>query len=302
MKTTLALRQLLDEQKTIVIPGCYDALTAKIVEKVGFEAAYLSGFATSGTLLGKPDFNLTTLTELSTTASHITSAVNIPVIADGEAGFGGPLNVARLVQEYEKVGLAGLHIEDQETPKKGGILAGRALVSAEEMVGKIKAALDAREDEDFLIIARTDSIDISFEEAVRRGNLYAKAGADLIFPISRSLKQLKEYPKRIDAPLVAIVNEGMPRDFTYLPVEEFERLGYKMIWFIMSEMWVAVKAIWDLWTEVKRTGTSKAFKDRIADAKDFLKLIDSEQYRQFELKYLSEEQKKKRYGKEQWGH
>lgn len=301
LKPTVVLKKLMERDEILVIPGCYDALSAKIIEKVGFEAAYLSGFALEATLLGKPDVNLTTLTEIATTASHVTSAVKIPVIADAETGFGGPLQVARTVKEYERAGLAGLHIEDQRAPKKGGSIAGRDIIPAEEMVGKIKAALEARDDPDFLIIGRTDARDISFDEEVRRANLYAEAGADAILLFPQTSEEVTKLPKLVDASLIINVNEY--REYTMLSVNELQELGWKMVWFILSELFVATRALTDLWTYLKKTGTTKGFRGsgEMASFKEVTDLVGLAETRDFEKRFSSKEEVEKRYARKQWG-
>lgn len=301
MKATAMLRKLLKEKRTLLLPGCYDALSARVIEKVGFEAAYLSGFALEGTLLGMPDVNLTTMTEISGIASRITDAIKIPLIADGETGFGGPLQVRRAVKEYEKAGIAGFHIEDQAFPKKGGSIAGRTLISIDEMVGKVQAALEAREDKDFVVIARTDARDISFEEAVKRANAYLEAGADLAMVIPSSEEDVRRFPKEINGPIVTTMSDHRP--YMVIPIDEYEKLGYKMVLYILSELYVVGKALLELWEHVKKTGTTKAFVEggKMLTIKEFTDLVRLPELRDFEMKYLPKKEVETRYGKKQWG-
>lgn len=301
MKTTAMLRKLLKEKKTLLIPGCYDAYSARIVEKVGFEAAYLSGFALESTLLGMPDVNLTTMTEISGVASHITDVIKIPLIADGETGFGGPLQVRRTVREYEKAGLAGFHIEDQVYPKKGGSIAGRTIIPVDEMIGKIQAALEARQDKDFLIIARTDAIDVSFKEAVNRTNAYVEAGADLVMVIPSSAEEVKRFPKEVNGPLLVCMSDHRP--YMVIPFTEYENLGYKIVMFILSELYVVGKALFELWEHVMKTGTTKALIEggKMLTINELADLLRLPEIRDFETKYLPKREIELRYGKKQWG-
>ena len=177
MKKTSLLKQALARDELIVAPGAYDALSAKIIEQAGFTAVFLSGFGLSASLLGKPDIGLLTMTEVVNQARNVSQAVNVPVLADAEAGYGGISNIQRTVREFEKAGVAGIFIEDQEHPVMcGSLQKSKKIVSADDMVTKIGAALDARDDSDFVIAARTDADIVSLEEQIRRCNVYAEAG------------------------------------------------------------------------------------------------------------------------------
>lgn len=301
MKSTQVLRDLLDERKIVPFGGCYDAFSARVAEKAGFEALYLSGFALSAAYLGMPDVNLMSMTEIATIASRITDVIKVPLIADGETGFGGPLQLRRTVRLYEKAGLAGFHIEDQVYPKKGGSLAGRALVSTEEMVGKIKAATDARQDKDFLVIARTDARDISFDESVTRANAYLEAGADIAMVLPQNSEEVEKYPKVVKGPTLILVSDHRP--YTVLPVQEFEKMGYKMVWFILSAAYAAGKALTELWETVMKTGSTKEFveKGRMLTINEVTDLLELPEHRDFETKYMPKSEVEARYGKKQWG-
>jgi len=177
MKATTKLRQLLRGEEIIVVPGIWDGISAKVMEKAGFPAAVISGFALEATTLGGPDVSLLSFGEILDRGFRIAGAVDIPVIIDGETGFGGPIQVARTIKDFEKAGLAGIHIEDQVSPKKCGSLLTKSVIPIPEAVAKIKAAVDARTDPDFIIIARTDADVISFDAVVERCNLFLEAGA-----------------------------------------------------------------------------------------------------------------------------
>ena len=182
MKPTTRLRQLLREPGIIVAPGAYDCLTAKIIEREGFSAVYMTGGGTSVTQIGQPDFGLTTMTEMITNADNIAATVDLPVIADADTGYGGVLNVHRTVRAYERAGVAGIHIEDQESPKRCGHLDDKRVISAEDMALKIRAAVEARTDDDFVIIVRTDALAVTgMDDTLSRCEKYVEAGAEVLF-------------------------------------------------------------------------------------------------------------------------
>src|SRR3989441_10335363 len=182
MRTTTRLRQMLDQPGLIVAPGAYDGFSARLIEAAGFRCVYMTGAGTAASHLGQPDLGLATLTEMANHAAHLASCVSLPVIADGDTGYGNVLNVVRTVREYERAGVAGLHIEDQVAPKKCGHIAGKQIIPTQEFCDKIRAASEYRTDPDFVIIARTDARAVtSLDDAIDRGNRAAEAGADVIF-------------------------------------------------------------------------------------------------------------------------
>jgi 2-methylisocitrate lyase-like PEP mutase family enzyme len=223
-----ALRQMLAEPGLTVLPGVYDALSATLVERNGFPGAYMSGAAVSMTLGGLPDLGLLTMTEMATQAAHLVGVLTGPLIADADTGFGNALNVQRTVVEYERAGVAGLHIEDQTYPKRCGHLSGKSVIPSEEFVEKIKAAIDARTDPDLVLIARTDARGpLGFAEAIRRANMYLDAGADLIFvEAPQTIDEISSIPAEVDGPVMFnIVENGSS------PPVELEQLaawGYKI--------------------------------------------------------------------------
>lgn len=225
---TKTLKQMLENKELVEAPGVYDALTAKMAEAKGFLAVYMTGYGTAAALFGYPDIGLLTMTEMVESAKRIADAVSIPVIADADTGYGNPINVYRTVREYEKAGVASIHIEDQAWPKKCGHMRGKKVITVEEMTGKIKAALDARNDSGFLIIARTDSLAVhGFEDAIERANLYTAAGADLVFidaPTSR--EQVEQIPVLVGAKPLLINLGPLTPNFT---APELQSLGYSVI-------------------------------------------------------------------------
>jgi 2,3-dimethylmalate lyase len=226
MNTTTRLRALIESKRMVLAPGAHDAFSAKLVEAAGFEAVYMSGFGTAASSLGIPDIGLLTMTEMVENAARIAGAVDIPVIADADTGYGNHLNVARTVREYQRAGVAAIQIEDQVAPKRCGHMEGHTLIAAEDMAAKIRAAVKARGESDVVIIARTDAISASgFEEAIRRGNLYRRAGADLLFiEAPTTLKQLALIPRSVDGPTMVNLAPKTP----VLSLTEYERLGYAL--------------------------------------------------------------------------
>ncbi len=265
MKTTTRLRELLRAPGIIVAPGAYDCLTAKLIEREGFPAVYMTGAGTAVTRLGKPDLGFATLTEMLSSAGSITSTVSIPLIADADTGYGGPLNVYRTVQEYQRVGVAALHIEDQVFPKRCGHLDGKQVVPMEEMAVKIRAATAARTDEDFVIIARTDALAVTgLDDTLRRCEAYVEAGADVLFVEAlRTPEEIDRVVRELDVPLLYnFVEHGKS---PLLPVPELQRLGFKIVIFPGSIMLAVGALVRRILGEIKQHGTTAALLDRMSD-------------------------------------
>jgi len=227
--STLLRKHLATPNKVVIAPGAYDGLSARLIAEAGFEAIYMTGGGSSAARLGQPDLGLMTMTEMVTNAAMIVDCTELPVIADADTGYGNALNVVRTVREYERAGVAAIHLEDQVLPKKCGFMSGKQLVPVEEFVQKIKAAVDSRRDPDFIIIARTDARTVyGFEEAVRRANLCIEAGADVAFiEAPMTLEELKEIPVRVKAPCLTNVS-GPASKTPALTTRELEQLGYKI--------------------------------------------------------------------------
>ncbi len=272
-RTTTRLRELIRAPEILVAPGAFSPLPALLIQQAGFDAVYMTGYGTVANLLGQPDVGMVTMSEMVSNVRNIAARVAIPLIADADTGYGNALNVQRTVREYERAGAAGLHIEDQQWPKKCGHMEGKRLIPAEEMVGKIRAALDARQDPDFAIIARTDAnIVLGFEETIRRAEMYARAGADLIFvdsPTSR--EELAQIPKRIPAPVMANMTEG-GRTPT-LSNRELQELGFALVIWPVSSVWTATKAIQTLCQELREQGTTAGMADQMLSFQEFNELI-----------------------------
>jgi len=270
---TARLRELISKE-AVMMPGVSNAAMARQVEQVGFNAVYISGAGMANATAGVPDIGLLTLTEVTQLASYIANVVKIPAIVDADTGFGGAENVARTIQELEKAGLAGCHIEDQEFPKRCGHLAGKSIVDVEEMVGKIKAAAAVRRDPDFMIIARTDARAVEdFDRAVERAGEYLAAGADAIFPEAlQSADEFRDFAKAIDLPLLANMTE-----FGKSPLLSFKELcdfGYKMVIFPMSAFRVTMKASEGFLRALKKAGAQSDWLDKMQTRQELYDLLD----------------------------
>src|SRR5437588_12093086 len=210
MRATRRLRELLAGPEMLVVPGAYDSLSARLIAQSGFPSIYMTGFGTAASVLGQPDVGLLTMSEMVSRAAAISAVIasvagDLPLIADADTGYGNPINVRRTIHEYERAGVAGLHIEDQVWPKKCGHMEGKQVIPMEEMVQKVRAAVDARQDPDFVIIARTDANAVTgFEDALRRGRAYREAGADIVFiEAPRSITELRAIAEAFtDVPLL----------------------------------------------------------------------------------------------------
>ncbi len=286
MKQTSVLRQLLAGKGIVVAPGAHDALTAKIIEKTGFPAVYMTGYGQAASHLGKPDVGLLTMSEMVARAANIVEAVNIPVIADADTGFGNAVNVMRTVREYEKAGVAAIQLEDQVAPKKCGHMTGRQVVPQAEMVGKIKAAVDARRGEDLLIIARTDARTVhGIEEALARGKAYEEAGADILFIESpESLEEMKKITAVFKVPVLANMVEGGRTPL--LPVNELAALGYKLVIFPTASTYTMARAMTSLMESLRETGTTAGMMAQMVTFTEFNELIGLPAIRELESTYV----------------
>ena len=259
---------------TVMLPGVPNAAMARQVERAGFDAVYVSGAGMANATAGVPDIGLLTLTEVVQLAGYIADAVKIPAIVDADTGFGGAENVARTVRELERAGLAGCHIEDQEFPKRCGHLAGKDLVDVDEMVGKIRAALEARRDPDFLVVARADGRSVEdFDSTVKRARSYVGAGADAIFPEAlQSADEFRDFAKEIKAPLLANMTEFGKSPL--LSIQELSDFGYRMVIFPMSAFRVSMKASEEFLRDLKERGTQSDWIKKMQTRKELYELLD----------------------------
>ncbi len=273
-------RKLLRDEKIFAIPGAFNALCAKVIERRGFFASYVSGGATSVGVFGFPDLGMYAADEMAREAGYVASATNLPVICDADTGFGGILNVRRTVQLFEQAGIAGIHIEDQEFPKRCGHLAGKSVIPLDEMTAKIRASIDARRDENFVLIARCDAHGVEgFGAMLERCIAYAEAGADMIFP--EALQTLDEYSKVTsalkDTPVLANMTEFGKTP--YFSMKEFASSGVKAVLYPLTLFRVAMKAADDAARELLENGTQEGFVDRMQTRKELYELVEYEEFR-----------------------
>jgi 2,3-dimethylmalate lyase len=281
------LRELLDSGQTIVAPGAFDPLAARLVEAAGFAAVYMTGFGTSAALLGRPDVGLLTMTEMADNAGRIAACVDIPVIADADTGYGNPLNVIRTVGVYEAAGVAGLHIEDQVAPKKCGHMEGKQVIGAEEMAQKVRAAVDARTDPDFVIIARTDARAVEgLDSALDRARRYRDAGADALF-IEALVSEaeieaaMQEFP---DVPLLFNWAEGGKTPPVGL--DRLTELGYRIVIFPIATLLAATAGMRRVLAEIAAAGTPAAVLGDLPTFGEFTDFIGLPDVREIEQRYI----------------
>jgi carboxyvinyl-carboxyphosphonate phosphorylmutase len=281
------LRELIGGSTPLVAPGAYDALSARLIEQSGFAAVYMSGFGTTASLIGRPDVGLLTGTEMVDNARRIVASVDVPVIADADTGYGNAINVVRTVQLYEQAGVAGIQLEDQVMPKKCGHMSGKLLVGADEMVGKLRAAVAARRDSDLVIIARTDAVAVTgVDEAIARARAFAEAGADALFveaptseeDIVRVAKELRDV-----APLVFNWAEGGRTP--PLSLERIGELGFSLVIYPIGTLLAATAGIRALLATLKSDGTPVAALPSLPAFDEFTDLIGLPELQELEQRF-----------------
>jgi len=274
-----------DSDDIIILPGVYDALTAKIAQDVGFQAAFQTGYGTSASLLGMPDFGFIDAGKTLENARRIINCVSIPILVDIDTGYGNPLNVWHIVKDLLRIGAKGIFLEDQVWPKRCGHMMGKTVIPKEEYVLKLQAAIDAREDNDFVIVARTDSLaQFGIEEALERGKEYRRIGADVIFiEAPKTIDQMKMISKEINAPLLAnMIEEGITPNLT---ANELGKMGYKMVVFPLSALYSSTFAIKHTLQILKEKGTTKELKNNMITFQEFNDLVNLSKYNKLEKKY-----------------
>ena len=277
--------RIANDDDIIILPGVYDALTAKIAEDVGFEAAFQTGYGTSASLLGMPDFGFLDAGETLENARRIINCVDIPILVDIDTGYGNPLNVWKIIKDLERIGAKGIFLEDQVWPKRCGHMTGKAVIPKEEYILKLQAAIDAREDNEFIIVARTDSLaQFGIEEAIERGKEYRKIGADVVFiEAPKTIDQMELIAKEIKAPLLAnMIEEGVTPNLT---ANQLRKMGYKMVVFPLSALYSSTFAIKQTLQTLKKTGTTKELKNKMITFQEFNNLVDLPNYNKLEKKY-----------------
>ena len=290
------LKSMLKANKPLVIPGVYDAIGAKIAEKVGFEAMFQTGYGTSATLFGMPDYGFIGATETIDNARRICRAVSVPVIVDSDTGYGNALSVWKLVRELESAGASGIFLEDQRWPKRCGHMQGKEVITQEEYTEKLGAAVDSRQSKDFIIVARTDArATEGLDAAIERSLQNKKTGADAIFiEAPRSLEEMNIIGKAINAPLVANMIEGGATPIN--SAETLHKLGFKIILYPLSVLFANTFATMSILKELKKTGTTTKFKQKVVNFDQFNDLVELPKFQKLEKKYgLQKENKIKNF-------
>lgn len=293
MKKTSLLQRTIDNGELVVAIGAHDALSAILVERAGFNAVYVGSYATEATFLGKPDLALMSKTERLMLTRNIVKAVNLPVIADMEEGYGNAVSVMDAVRDFEAAGVAGVHLDDEQVPSKCPFLPGirgNPLISVEEMCGKIRAAVDVREDPNFRIIVRSDVIgsvgrdeyyrERLIDEVVARSNAYARAGADAIFVMALTVEEVEYFRDQIKAPLVGIFATVEP-----LAIKVFEQAGYQIVIGSLVSLYMSAKGLVDGLKALKETGDWNAVQDKMIKDREFYEIIGLDRYGQLYGKY-----------------
>ena len=285
-RATARLRELMNKPGCIVAPGVADALAARLVTMAGFDVVYMTGFGTGLTRLGMPDVGLLTATEMIDNASRIVDASGLPVVADADTGYGNPINTRRTVRDYEKAGVAAVHLEDQTWPKRCGHLAGKGVIPTAEMVAKVKAACDARRDSDFVIIARTDAIAVEgMNAALDRAAAYREAGADVLFveaPVG--LEEVKIVANRFKG-IPLLYNMAASGKTPDLSADELGRLGFKISLYPNWVLLAAIPAMQNILSELKRTGSIAHMRDKVATFKQFTDIAGLPEIQKLEERY-----------------
>jgi methylisocitrate lyase len=279
------LKRMLKSKKPIVIPGVYDAIGAKIAEKVGFEAMFQTGYGTSATLFGMPDYGFIGATETVDNARRICRAISVPVIVDADTGYGNALSVWKLVQELEAAGASGIFLEDQRWPKRCGHMQGKEVITQEEYTEKLGAAIDSRQNKDFIIVARTDArATEGLDGAIERGLQNKKTGADAVFiEAPQSIDEMKRIGKSIKAPLVANMIEGGATPLS--SADTLHKMGFNIILYPLSVLFANTFATMNILKELKKTGTTAKFKQKVVNFDQFNDLVELPKFRKLEKKY-----------------
>jgi len=273
MQAAAKLRALLESGDIIMAPGAPDALTARMVERAGFPAVYMTGFGATASRLGMPDIGLLTQTEMTEHARNMTRAVTIPVIADADTGYGGPSNIQRTVREYIQAGAAAIHLEDQVAPKRCGQLAGIRLMDAEESAQRLRCALASRGDDDLLVIGRTDALPAEgIDEAVRRALLYREAGVDLVFVDGiKTIAEVKAVARAVPGPKIVSIVDG--NETTALTAEELQQLGFSVALYAVSTLFSAVRTIAGTLEALRREGSTQSRQSAMATYAEFSEIV-----------------------------
>jgi methylisocitrate lyase len=286
LRKTVRLRALLRDARILVAPGCFNALSAILVEQAGFQAIYISGAALAGNFLGYPDIGLATMSEVLENARRIVEVTTSPAICDIDTGYGNAVNVTRTVREFERAGVAGIQLEDQVMPKKCGHTEGKQLIAKAEMVQKIKAAVDARRDPDFILIARTDAIAVTgFDDALERANAYREAGADVLFvEAPRTVEEMRTITRSAPGPHLANMVEGGGKT-PILPAGELQALGYTIAIYPISTWTASIKAMQEVLAVLREDGITTRYSSRMVSFQEMFETVGRSRFAELEQKY-----------------
>lgn len=274
MNQASQLRRLLQAGEIVMAPGAPDSITARLVQKAGFPAVYMTGFGATASRLGTPDIGLLTQTEMTGHARDMVRAVDIPVIADADTGYGGPSNIHRTVREYLQAGVAAIHLEDQVAPKRCGQMAGIKLMDAEENVRRLRCAVESRGDGDLLIIGRTDALPAAgIDEAVRRAKLYQGAGVDLVFVDGiKTVEEVEAVARAVSGPKVVSLVDGTPA--AAMTAAQLQGMGFAVVFYAVTALFTAVRAVSDALAELRRAGTPVGAAGGMVSYAQFTELVD----------------------------
>lgn len=287
MEKVQPVRQALRDRGQLIMPGVYDALSAKIAARAGFEVIFITGYSLSATLLGEPDFGLLTQSEVVGAAQRICSVVDTPVIVDADTGYGNAINVIRTVEELLRAGAAGMFLEDQIWPKRCGHMKGKQVIPIDEQIKKLQAAVEAKGERDFFIVARTDSRQaLGLKEAIRRGLAFKAAGADAVFiEAPESKEEMREIARNVPRPLVANMLE---RGVTPLMgPKELKDLGFELVVWPLAPLYSVAKSLTDVYTTLRRDGSTLAILDRLMPFDEFNEIVGLDEKYALDAKYRS---------------
>ena len=287
MEKVQPVRQALRDRGQLIMPGVYDALSAKIAARAGFEVIFITGYSLSATLLGEPDFGLLTQSEVVGAAQRICSVVDTPVIVDADTGYGNAINVIRTVEELLRAGAAGMFLEDQIWPKRCGHMKGKQVIPIDEQIKKLQAAVEAKGERDFFIVARTDSRQaLGLKEAIRRGLAFKAAGADAVFiEAPESKEEMREIARNVPGPLVANMLE---RGVTPLMgPKELKDLGFELVVWPLAPLYSVAKSLTDVYTTLRRDGSTLAILDRLMPFDEFNEIVGLDEKYALDAKYRS---------------
>ena len=289
MRSTTRLRQLIEAPELLVMPGCYDVISGKIVEESGFDAAQVSGANLIACHYGAPDYGMVSMREMAEQSGRIARALSIPVMADADTGFGNAVNAFLTVREFERVGVAGMNLEDQVEPKRCGHLDGKEVLPFHEAVGKVRAAADARADPDFVINARTDALGpLGYDEAVRRGNAFLEAGATMVFVESvNSIELMERLVRDIAGPVAVNLVEGgkSPQDATF---QRLQDIGIARVSLPSTAMQAQIAALRQVFAKVRKHGGINGYSDMLCGFGISQRMVGFETVKELEQKYLAE--------------